>query len=143
MKKLIGVMFIVLAFLGAQVAVFAQEKMEKEGEKMEIGTIILITLIAFIGYSEDFLGTTLISRPIVLGPLVGLILGHFTTGVITGATLELVFIGVMSIDDEGGAGYSEIHLRLLESIANLTAIALEPGPRSQRLCRNLPLALGG
>ena len=25
----------------------------------------------------------------------------------------------------------------------LTAIALEPGPRSQRLCRNLPLALGG
>jgi len=26
---------------------------------------------------------------------------------------------------------------------SLTAIALEPGPRSQRLCRNLPLALGG
>jgi peptidyl-tRNA hydrolase len=25
----------------------------------------------------------------------------------------------------------------------LTAIALEPGHRSQRLCRNLPLALGG
>lgn len=59
--------------------------------------IILITLIAFIGYSEDFLGTTLISRPIVLGPLVGLILGHFTAGIVTGATLELVFIGVMSI----------------------------------------------
>ena len=25
----------------------------------------------------------------------------------------------------------------------LTAIALQPGPRSQRLCRNLPLALAG
>lgn len=25
----------------------------------------------------------------------------------------------------------------------LTAIALEPGPRSRKLCRNLPLALGG
>lgn len=25
----------------------------------------------------------------------------------------------------------------------LTAIALQPGPRTQKLCRNLPLALGG
>ena len=35
MKKFIGVMFLILAFVGAQVAVYAQEKTEKPGEKME------------------------------------------------------------------------------------------------------------
>ena len=45
------------------------------------------------GHSEDFLGTTLLSRPLVLGPLVGLVLGDLNQGVIIGATLELIFMG--------------------------------------------------
>jgi fructoselysine/glucoselysine PTS system EIID component len=60
-------------------------------------TFILITLIAMFGHSEDFLGTTLINRPLVLGPLVGLALGDFSQGTIIGATLELIFMGNIKV----------------------------------------------
>src|SRR5471030_771913 len=49
------------------------------------------------GHSEDFLGTTLLSRPLVLVPLVGLVLGDLTQGVIIGATLELIFMGNIKV----------------------------------------------
>lgn len=58
---------------------------------------LLIALIAMFGHSEDFLGTTLLSRPLVLGPLVGLVLGDITQGVIIGATLELIFMGNIKV----------------------------------------------
>src|ERR1700760_3726446 len=60
-------------------------------------TYILIALIAMFGHSEDFLGTTLLSRPLVLGPLVGLVLGDLTQGVVIGATLELIFMGNIKV----------------------------------------------
>jgi len=58
---------------------------------------ILITLVAMFGHSEDFLGTTLLSRPLVLGPLVGLALGDLQQGIVIGATLELIFMGNIKI----------------------------------------------
>jgi fructoselysine and glucoselysine-specific PTS system IID component len=58
---------------------------------------LLIALIAMFGHSEDFLGTTLLSRPLVLGPLVGLVLGDVTQGLIIGATLELIFMGNIKV----------------------------------------------
>ncbi len=58
---------------------------------------ILIALIAMFGHSEDFLGTTLLSRPLVLGPLVGLVLGDITQGIIIGGTLELIFMGNIKV----------------------------------------------
>lgn len=58
---------------------------------------LLIALIAMFGHSEDFMGTTLLSRPLVLGPLVGLVLGDVTQGVIIGATLELIFMGNIKV----------------------------------------------
>ncbi|MBI1769556.1 MAG: PTS system mannose/fructose/sorbose family transporter subunit IID [Bacteroidetes bacterium] len=60
-------------------------------------TFILITLIAMFGHSEDFLGTTLLNRPLVLGPLVGLVLGDFNQGIVIGATLELIFMGNIKV----------------------------------------------
>jgi len=60
-------------------------------------TYILIALIAMFGHSEDFLGTTLLSRPLVLGPLVGLVLGDITQGIIIGGTLELIFMGNIKV----------------------------------------------
>ena len=60
-------------------------------------TYIFIALIAMFGHSEDFLGTTLLSRPLVLGPLVGLVLGDVTQGVIIGGTLELIFMGNIKV----------------------------------------------
>jgi fructoselysine and glucoselysine-specific PTS system IID component len=58
---------------------------------------LLIALVAMFGHSEDFMGTTLLSRPLVLGPLVGLVLGDITQGVIIGATLELIFMGNIKV----------------------------------------------
>jgi fructoselysine and glucoselysine-specific PTS system IID component len=49
------------------------------------------------GHSEDFLGTTLLSRPLILGPLVGLVLGDVIQGTIIGATLELIFMGNIKV----------------------------------------------
>jgi len=49
------------------------------------------------GHSEDFLGTSLLSRPLVLAPLVGLALGDVSQGVIIGATLELIFMGNIKV----------------------------------------------
>lgn len=60
-------------------------------------TFILITLIAMFGHSEDFLGTTLLNRPLVLGPLVGLVLGDLGQGIVIGATLELIFMGNIKV----------------------------------------------
>ena len=58
---------------------------------------LLITLIVLFGHSEDFLGTTLLSRPLVLGPLVGLALGDLHQGILIGATLELIFMGNIKV----------------------------------------------
>jgi fructoselysine and glucoselysine-specific PTS system IID component len=60
-------------------------------------SFILIALIAMFGHSEDFFGTMLLSRPLVLGPLVGLVLGDLNQGIIIGATLELIFMGNIKV----------------------------------------------
>lgn len=60
-------------------------------------TYLLISLIAMFGHSEDFLGTSLLNRPLVLAPLVGLVLGDVTQGVMIGATLELIFMGNIKV----------------------------------------------
>jgi len=58
---------------------------------------LLITAIIFFGHSEDLLGTTLLSRPLVLGPLVGWVLGDLNQGIVIGASLELIFMGNIKV----------------------------------------------
>ena len=58
---------------------------------------LLITLVIVFGHCEDFLGTTLLSRPLVLGPLVGLVLGDLHQGILIGASLELIFMGNIKV----------------------------------------------
>lgn len=57
----------------------------------------LLGCVAFIGKCDLATGTSMIQRPIVLGPLVGLILGDLQTGIVVGATLELAFLGQVSV----------------------------------------------
>lgn len=57
----------------------------------------LLGCIAFIGKCDLATGTNMIQRPIVLGPLVGLVMGDWQLGVTIGATLELAFLGQMSV----------------------------------------------
>ncbi|OHX32159.1 PTS mannose/fructose/sorbose/N-acetylgalactosamine transporter subunit IIC [Bacillus mycoides] len=58
---------------------------------------LLIFLVAVLGYLNSFFGSIMINRPIVMGMLVGLVLGDLTTGIKVGASLELVWLGVMAI----------------------------------------------
>ena len=58
---------------------------------------LLITLVAMFGHAEDFLATSLLSRPLVLGPLVGLVLGDLNQGIMIGASLEAIFMGNIKV----------------------------------------------
>lgn len=58
---------------------------------------ILLGLVAMLGNAEYLLGTSLLSRPIVMGALTGVVMGDIPTGVMLGATLELAFMGAFSI----------------------------------------------
>lgn len=58
---------------------------------------LLITVLTLLARCHTMLGTSLINRPIILGTLTGLIMGDVTQGIIMGATLELAFVGAVSI----------------------------------------------
>ncbi len=81
---------------------------------------VLIGLVSVIGLCTYLTGTSMIDRPIVLGPLVGLVMGDFTQGVIIGASIELAFMGVMYI---GGA----VPVNVLGGGVIATAVAMKTG----------------
>lgn len=65
---------------------------------MNIGIALLITLVVWvITWAEAWFAYPMVNTPLVLCPVVGLILGDLQAGVITGATLQLIFLGVMQI----------------------------------------------
>lgn len=62
---------------------------------------LLVGLLMFLGMLTDTgLGDPMIKRPLVMGALTGLVLGDLQTGIVTGASLEVIFLGITSI---GGA----------------------------------------
>jgi len=65
-----------------------------------VTALLLACLAGFAYFSRRFLGDWYLERPIFLGPIVGLIMGDFHTGLIIGGTLELIFMGAADI---GGA----------------------------------------
>ncbi len=58
---------------------------------------ILVGVVALIGFLECGIGNSMVQRPIVMGPLIGIILGDVQTGLAVGATLELAFMGTQAI----------------------------------------------
>ncbi|MBP2658180.1 MAG: sugar transporter subunit [Firmicutes bacterium] len=65
---------------------------------------LLVGLVVFFVKFCEWWGNWPFSRPLVVAALVGILLGHPTEGIIMGASLELVFLGVISI---GGSVPSE------------------------------------
>jgi mannose/fructose/N-acetylgalactosamine-specific phosphotransferase system component IID/mannose/fructose/N-acetylgalactosamine-specific phosphotransferase system component IIC len=62
------------------------------------GTALVLAFVAgFAYFSRRFMGEIYLERPILLGPIVGLILGDLQTGLVMGGTLELAFMGVVEI----------------------------------------------
>ena len=62
--------------------------------------IILIFLVTFIAAIDQFSFLESLYQPIVMGPIIGAILGDLHTGLIVGATYQLMTIGNMPV---GGA----------------------------------------
>ena len=60
-------------------------------------TAILLALVALCSNLDYILGGSMLARPIVTGPMVGLVMGDLYAGITIGAILELAFIGSFSI----------------------------------------------
>ncbi|MDR0217297.1 MAG: PTS sugar transporter subunit IIC [Enterobacteriaceae bacterium] len=58
---------------------------------------LLISIVAGVAGIDMFNGLTHIHRPVVVGPLVGLILGDIQTGLLVGGTLELIWMGMVPL----------------------------------------------
>lgn len=59
---------------------------------------LLVGLVLFVvWFLEKAFTTPMVFRPIVVGPLVGLVLGDPVTGALCGASLEVVFMGAIQI----------------------------------------------
>lgn len=67
---------------------------------------LLVAFIYWFGQvADNWLGWQTITRPIVFGPLAGLLCGDITTGIIIGAELEAVYMGVSAIGGEMPSNY--------------------------------------
>lgn len=63
-----------------------------------MGNALLVGLIvSLIWFLEKMGGTPMVNRPIVICTLVGLALGDLKSGIMIGASLELVFMGVIQV----------------------------------------------
>lgn len=58
---------------------------------------LLIGLVALFGYANAIMGSSMLDRPLVISPLVGLVLGDLQMGIMVGATLELVWLGAFPV----------------------------------------------
>ncbi len=63
-----------------------------------IGEIVLVSIIGgLLSLDVSAWGQIMVSRPIVVGPFIGFLLGDLKTGLIIGALLELIWINVISV----------------------------------------------
>lgn len=99
---------------------------------------LLAALAVFICVGgAELAGFTMLNRPIVIGSLVGLLLGDLHTGVIVGAALEAIFMGVVNI---GGASAAEPGIAT--AVGTAFAIMLGKGPEVA-LTLALPIGILG
>ena len=97
-------------------------------------TIIQALLVAFLYYFSDAPfyfgdGYYVLQRPVVAGLLVGLVMGDPVQGCIIGATINLIFLGHMSVggsipSDMALAGYVGTAIALAQGISTDMALAL-------------------
>jgi len=97
---------------------------------------ILIALIAAVVYMESRIGGQhMLDRPIIIGPLVGLVMGDFQMGLIIGGELELVWMGLVGI---GTSTPPDV----VVGSALATALAIQTGADYQTtLALAIPIAL--
>ena len=91
--------------------------------------IICAVVYAVINWLDPYtLSWQCLNRPIVVAPLVGLLLGDFQTGIIMGASLEAIFMGISAV---GGSIPSDCLSGSIIAVAYAIVVggdgAMEPG----------------
>ncbi len=90
---------------------------------------LLVALIVWLGQMDEMTLQFQTTRAIVTGPVVGLVLGDFQTGLQIGAALELMYlsnviVGAAGIPDVTMAAGVSVALAILGGIPNETAISV-------------------
>lgn len=62
-----------------------------------LGIALLLGLVGAFAIYDYAIGTNYIFRPLVTGVLVGIVMGDVRQGTIIGASLELMFMGAVSV----------------------------------------------
>lgn len=96
-----------------------------------VQAIVVALLVVFASGVRDLIGFTMLDRPIFICPIVGWLFGDIQQGLLIGASLEAVFMGVVSV---GGASSAECGIASVVG----TAFAMKIGGGTEVA---LPLAL--
>lgn len=96
---------------------------------MVVQALLLGILAGFAMWDGRVAGQTMFERPLVTGPIVGLILGDLQTGIIMGASVELVMMGIAGIGastppDVVSGGILSTAFAILSGLDTGTAVAL-------------------
>lgn len=97
--------------------------------------LIVGLILGILWFIEKMLGTPMVIRPIVVSTVIGIALGDVQTGLLVGATLELVFMGFIQV---GGAVPPDV----LVGAGLGTAFAISSGSGAEvALALALPIAV--
>lgn len=100
-----------------------------------VGAALKICIVYFLfAYGDEILlSWQCLTRPIVIAPFVGLVLGDFTTGIKMGAELEAIFMGISAI---GGVIAADA---TLSSVIAVAYTVLQGTPMTEGLALAFPI----
>ncbi|MEJ8735637.1 PTS mannose/fructose/sorbose/N-acetylgalactosamine transporter subunit IIC [Mediterraneibacter sp. ICN-202921] len=89
-----------------------------------------VAAVVWFGYTGGYtFPLIMVGRPIIVGPLVGVLLGDFQTGCILGAQLEVMYLGITNVGGTAGtdactSSAIAVAMAILSGLSNEEAIAL-------------------
>lgn len=93
---------------------------------MLVQALLVALAYYLVWFLDGALGFQTATRPIVLGTLTGLLCGDITTGVVIGAALEAVYMGISGIGGVTAADYRSA-TAIATGIAIMSGISMEEG----------------
>ena len=91
-----------------------------------VSQALIVSLAFYIIQNINFvMANPMLNRPLVLCPIIGGLLGDLTTGLLLGASLEVMFLGVINV---GGATCADVLAlvdRVQEEVLRQTGVELE------------------
>ena len=70
---------------------------------------VLVALVTWLTFFDKYCTQFFTYRPIVIGPIIGLIMGDLKMGLMVGCTIELMFLGQVFVDGTFAGGDVQHH----------------------------------